>query len=420
MNRFTRIVYSLAIVAYGFSVPLLSYRQDTTFAAKAIAVLLGILFFVGILILHRKIVWTREFSLLAAWLFLVVLLSLFAIDFNVFAKSFVTVTTIIVCSFFVVQILYWIDKPRLPLLCIFGATLIMSVLAVRSPFRYSVAGRAVGTFSNANVFGMACLVSLMFAFDRILDQKNKLIKAFFLVSLPFLFYMLFQSGSRKAIISIFLYIAVLAVFYLKANFKQRFWTAIFVTFFFIATALVAVNYLEKSKWYDRMEAFGSVLKTTNVNRSEDGSLKGRFLFYRVGWNLFTMYPATGVGLGNFQVALPRYISGGSLVAASGTGTYAHSNYIEILADTGIIGFILYFSVYAALFLRLIRARKSVTDPRRKSLFVMLLSFLIIIAASDVATVSFDEKFSWLVFVSIIAGTNTISKGLDNRGLNRKA
>lgn len=53
----------------------------------------------------------------------------------------------------------------------------------------------------------------------------------------------------------------------------------------------------------------------------------------IGWHYFKKNPLWGYGLDNF-----KYIYGG----LRGAITYAHNTYIEVLVDTGIIGFLLYF------------------------------------------------------------------------------
>ena len=66
----------------------------------------------------------------------------------------------------------------------------------------------------------------------------------------------------------------------------------------------------------------------------------RSQMYVRGVDLFWENPLAGVGLGNFQVV-------------SGLGAYSHSDYIEVASNTGIIGFILYFSIYGMILWRLL-------------------------------------------------------------------
>ena len=58
----------------------------------------------------------------------------------------------------------------------------------------------------------------------------------------------------------------------------------------------------------------------------------RKILYREAFNVFADSPFIGKGLDNFRLF-------------SASGLYAHSNYLELLADTGIIGFILFYMVY---------------------------------------------------------------------------
>lgn len=65
-----------------------------------------------------------------------------------------------------------------------------------------------------------------------------------------------------------------------------------------------------------------------------------------GWRLWLEAPILGHGIDQFRVL-------------SQFATYSHNNYIEMLATLGIVGFILYYSVYLLLFLRGWRTRRTV-------------------------------------------------------------
>jgi O-antigen ligase len=67
----------------------------------------------------------------------------------------------------------------------------------------------------------------------------------------------------------------------------------------------------------------------------------RYEMYVAGIEMFMDHPLAGVGLGHFVLFFP-------------TGHYSHSDYIEPLATTGGIGFLLYQGFYIVLLLRLRR------------------------------------------------------------------
>jgi O-antigen ligase len=86
----------------------------------------------------------------------------------------------------------------------------------------------------------------------------------------------------------------------------------------------------------------------------------RIDMYRAGWRMFTEHPVAGVGLGHYQVFYWK-------------GAYSHSDYIEPLACTGLVGFMIYHCFSILLARRILRLRKRVRDQNEKyKLDVMLL------------------------------------------------
>ena len=75
----------------------------------------------------------------------------------------------------------------------------------------------------------------------------------------------------------------------------------------------------------------------------------RFAMYVDGWRMFTEHPVFGVGLNNFG-------------AYFYTGQYSHSNIMEPLATTGVVGFILYQAFFVLVMVRAWRLLQVVRSP----------------------------------------------------------
>lgn len=101
---------------------------------------------------------------------------------------------------------------------------------------------------------------------------------------------------------------------------------------------------------------------------EDNSTQVRLDLGLTGLKLFLKNPVFGCGLGQFGVS-------------SGTGFYAHNELSEILATTGLPGFVFYYGVYLIAWRRLTRSLKRVYDPvfryrvniARMALLIMLVT-----------------------------------------------
>lgn len=116
----------------------------------------------------------------------------------------------------------------------------------------------------------------------------------------------------------------------------------------LAVAVVvigAVGYLFVERVYS-----GSYLSArmgdVESEREREGS---RLDLLRTAANLTVRNPVLGVGFGEFGVA-------------SGTGAYAHSEGAEVAASTGLVGFVLYFSIYSVLWQRLARHSRRFSNP----------------------------------------------------------
>ena len=71
----------------------------------------------------------------------------------------------------------------------------------------------------------------------------------------------------------------------------------------------------------------------------DTSSQTRLRLIEIGLDIWKKYPIGGTGINTFYVS-------------SSTGNYAHNNFVELLADIGIIGFVIYyFFIVKAIFVK---------------------------------------------------------------------
>lgn len=110
-----------------------------------------------------------------------------------------------------------------------------------------------------------------------------------------------------------------------------------------------------------------------------------------GLELFRQAPLKGIGLLNFE-------------KVNSYGLYAHNNYVEILCDLGILGVIIYYSIFVIIFVKSINAKKE-SDLKKYALLMMFM-----ILANDIALVSFYTLF-WQLMISLsyISASNNVRK-----------
>ena len=186
--------------------------------------------------------------------------------------------------------------------------------------------RYMGLTENPNVLGMYINYSLISILYLLLKLKKQKIIMFFLVSILILLVLaIFSTGSRKAIISFVLILLTYIIYQYKFKLKN----IIYATLVILTLWLSFDNLTELTQ-------DSSLINRLSSDELETG-IDGRTNLIKSGFNVFLDYPLTGAGLANWS-----YNS--NLLDFK----YSHNYYIEVLANTGIIGFILIIAIYRKL------------------------------------------------------------------------
>jgi O-antigen ligase len=131
---------------------------------------------------------------------------------------------------------------------------------------------------------------------------------------------LFLSGSRGGIVSFLFELGLLAVLVRYRKIEKLHRAAVAVA---LLAAAAAVGWLGTNKLVERF---------TQV-RSGEASLERRWTMFVGAWHVFLDNPVIGTGLGTLVDVYPRYETyyDGEIV------DHAHNDYVELLAETGIVG-----------------------------------------------------------------------------------
>ncbi len=105
-------------------------------------------------------------------------------------------------------------------------------------------------------------------------------------------------------------------------------------------------------WEPIVERFGRL-------KSEYGDLQaGRIGYWQDTWDLIRDFPIVGAGFGTFVDIYPPYRSMGKARVLD----HAHNDYLEVTAEGGIVGFVLFFGFVATVLLKTFRAYARRRDP----------------------------------------------------------
>jgi len=104
-----------------------------------------------------------------------------------------------------------------------------------------------------------------------------------------------------------------------------------------------------------------LLRSAGIDAGAGDFTSGRLQFWQTGWKVFLANPILGAGLDAFGAAYTRYdISNGALRVEQ-----AHNDYLQILADAGVIGFVCVAAFISLLFRSSLETIRSSTDDLRR-------------------------------------------------------
>lgn len=182
--------------------------------------------------------------------------------------------------------------------------------------------RASGFFGHPMTFaGWLCLYLPVFlvAFldNKVLGKYNLLSGLLFLVGCIALFY----NGTRGAWIALLPTILFVVGYY---TYKKKTVALICIIFFCVGGILLSQN----GRFVNRL---ATISDTTKVQSNTE-----RILMWKSAWNMFKDHPILGVGLGQYKENFhKKYI----LPEAKERQNHAHNNFLQMLAENGIIGFV---------------------------------------------------------------------------------
>ena len=96
----------------------------------------------------------------------------------------------------------------------------------------------------------------------------------------------------------------------------------------------------------------------SIGNIEHGSNKSRLMMWDIGLKMFYDHPLTGVGDSHMSDVYKLYKE----PEFNGEGSHLHSNFIMILATTGIFGFISYISMMFSIFLKQLKIYSKEKEP----------------------------------------------------------
>jgi len=252
--------------------------------------------------------------------------------------------------------------------------------------------REYGLEGNPNSLGLKMVYATFGLFFLFGHKVKKIIPLIFIATLSVVFFqIILLSGSRKSVISFGVLVVTLIAITLVNSQKNISFGKLLIYLLpvTIAGVLIAPTLLEGSIVAERFNAL-----------EEGGGIEGdiRYTMYQFGLELFYDNPIAGVGLNNYKEFFY-------------TGQYSHSDYVETLASTGLVGFVIYQSAFLVLIFKSLKGflKKGIDKGSR---FNLGLSFSGVVLLKIIAfgIILYTSPSAMLIFISLVfIGNNTFKE-----------
>jgi probable O-glycosylation ligase (exosortase A-associated) len=236
----------------------------------------------------------------------------------------------------------------------------------------TVEGRAAWNYvyNNPNDLAALCILPLALAAGMLMTERTKWVKycaAAGAIALPFV---ILLTQSRGAFIAL----AIFAIAILKGQ-KERRGKILLVG----AGIAVVVALAAPSSVWKRLGTIQDVTSEQSAAKAADeGSARQRMELWHVAATVAKEHPITGVGFGAYHDAHFEYAQRPTFDPMALGHRDAHSTYLTILAETGIIGFILFAGLIWSVVSDAERTRRrsrSVLPGRSAQIYFMELGLL---------------------------------------------
>jgi putative inorganic carbon (HCO3(-)) transporter len=201
---------------------------------------------------------------------------------------------------------------------------------------------------SANYFALVLVVLVPLAMDRLLHAARPRLRVLAGLALGVILVALVGTYSRGAIVAL----GVVCLAMLVWVPRRRVFQAVAVA---AAPILLAFVFLIPSDYVDRLSALGQLADVARGELPADNALRGRLSEVTAAAMMLRDHSLIGVGYGNFEIHYPRYARELALDGRR-EERQAHSLYLEVGAETGLIGLVAFGGMLLVPALGLRRAR----------------------------------------------------------------
>jgi putative inorganic carbon (HCO3(-)) transporter len=206
--------------------------------------------------------------------------------------------------------------------------------------------RISGSLGSNNFFAQIMLLLIPLALDRVLHEKRlalRLLAGWALVAVSMAVIFTYSRGGFLAVVAMFA-----VIFFVNPPRLHH--------IILLVVLAIGLSQVLPASYVSRVISLGEIFNQGEVEgiQLEDRSLRGRTSEVLAAWYMFLDHPVAGVGLGNYNHHYQDYSEEIGLDSRR-TARSAHSLYLEIAAEKGIIGMVLFGVIVATMYSSLRKA-----------------------------------------------------------------
>ena len=250
-------------------------------------------------------------------------------------------------------------------------------------------GRAIWNqlYGNPNDLGAIALLQLSMAVMLLESEPKGWVRWCAVLGVILIPMLILMTQSRGVFLGLLVFIAITL-----AGHRRR----LRLLFRVGVIALLLSTVVPASVW-DRFGTLRHATSTTTLDEVDgaEGSARQRYEIWRVGWTISREHPLTGVGLGAYKPNHEQYALRPEFNPTAQGGRDTHSLYLNVLAETGYPGFILYLGMLLTVLITAERTRRrcrGVLDTAARQILVLEAGLIAFLAAATFGSLPYLPHF----------------------------
>ena len=269
-------------------------------------------------------------------------------------------------------------------------------------YHNDVQGRAIWNqlYGNPNDLGAIALLQLSMAVTLLETEPKGWVRWSAILGVVLIPMLILMTQSRGVFLGVLVFVAITLV-------GQRRRLRLLFRLGVVALLLAAIA---PSGVWDRVGTMRHMTSTTTLDDVDgaEGSARQRYEIWRVARKIIRDHPLTGVGLGAYKPHHEQYALDSEFNPTAQGGRDTHSLYLNVLAETGYPGLVLYLGMLLTVLLTAERTRRrcrGVLDAAARQLLVLEAGLVAFLASATFGSLPYLPHF--LLHLVLLYGMSVV-------------